>query len=137
MVPPGAGREPGGRRLRRTREPRPAHPRAYCRAAYRGAYQTDPGYYSVGAYTAGLFLKHALEKVGGRVEDTDAFLKALRSVAILDAPGGPIRLDRYGNPVHNIYIRRVERREGRLQNVVIHTIENVSQFGRASCRERV
>jgi len=97
-------------------------------AAYRGAYQTDPGYYSVGAYTAGLFLKHALEKVGGRVEDTDAFLKALRSVAILDAPGGPIRLDRYGNPVHNIYIRRVERREGRLQNVVIHTIENVSQF---------
>jgi branched-chain amino acid transport system substrate-binding protein len=97
-------------------------------AAYRQAYGSDPGYYSVGAYTAGLFLKQALDKVGGKVEDTDAFLKALRSVSIADAPGGPIRLDKYGQPVHNIYIRRVERRDGRLQNVVVHTIENVTQF---------
>ncbi len=97
-------------------------------AAYRRAYNADPGYYSVGAYTAGLFLKQALEKVGGKVEDTDAFLKALRGVSIIDAPGGPIRLDKYGQPVHNVYIRRVERRDGRLQNTVIHTIENVSQF---------
>ena len=37
-------------------------------------------------------------------------------------------LDRYGNAVHNMYIRRVERRDGRLQNVVIHTFEGVSQF---------
>ena len=95
---------------------------------YRKAFGTDPGYYSVGAYTAGLFLKQALEKVGGKVEDTDAFLKALRGVTIADAPGGPIRLDKYGQPIHNIYIRRVERRDGRLQNTVIHTIENVSQF---------
>ncbi len=97
-------------------------------AAYRKAFGGDPGYYAVGAYTAGLFLKQALEKVGGKVEDTDAFLKALRAVAISDAPGGPIRLDKYGNAVHNIYIRRVERKDGRLQNTVIHTFENVSQF---------
>jgi branched-chain amino acid transport system substrate-binding protein len=97
-------------------------------AAYRQVYGSDPGYYSVGAYTAGLFLKQALDKVGGRVEDTEAFLKALRSVSITDAPGGPIRLDKYGQPVHNIYIRRVERRDGRLQNVVVHTIESVTQF---------
>ncbi len=97
-------------------------------AAYRQAYGADPGYYAVGAYTAGLFLKQALDKVRGKVEDTDAFLKALRTVSIADAPGGPIRLDKYGQPVHNIYIRRVERKDGRLQNVVIQTIENVSQF---------
>jgi branched-chain amino acid transport system substrate-binding protein len=97
-------------------------------AAYLHAYRADPGYYAVGAYTAGLFLKHALDKVGGKVEDTDQFLKALRSVSIADAPGGPIRLDKYGQPIHNIYIRRVERREGRLQNVVIHTFEGVGQF---------
>lgn len=97
-------------------------------AAYRKGFGTDPGYYAVGAYTAGLFLKQALEKVQGKIEDTDGFLKTLRSVAISDAPGGPIRLDKYGQAVHNIYIRRVERKEGRLQNTVIHTIENVSQF---------
>ena len=98
-------------------------------AAYRQAFGgNDPGYYSVGAYTAGLFLKQGLEKVGGKVEDTDAFLKAVRAVAIPDAPGGSIALDRHGNPVHNVYIRRVERKEGRLQNTVIHTFENVGQF---------
>jgi len=97
-------------------------------AAYRQAYGSDPGYYAVGAYTAGLFLKQALDKVGGKVEDHDAFLKALRSVSIADAPGGPIRLDTHGQPIHNIYIRRVERRDDRLQNVVIQTIENVTQF---------
>lgn len=97
-------------------------------AAYRKAFGTDPGYYSVGAYTAGLFLKRALEEIGGKVEDADAFLKALRGVAISDAPGGPIHLDKYGQAVHNIYIRRVEKKEGRLQNTVIHTIENVNQF---------
>lgn len=98
-------------------------------AAYRQASGgNDPGYYSVGAYTAGLFLKQALDKVSGRIEDTDGFLKALRGAAIADAPGGPIHLDRYGQAVHNVYIRRVERKDGRLQNTVIHTIENVSQF---------
>lgn len=97
-------------------------------AAYRKAFGADPGYYSVGAYTAGLFFKQALEQVRGKVEDTDSFLKALRGVAITDAPGGPIRLDKYGQAVHNIYIRRVEKKEGRLQNIVTHTIESVSQF---------
>jgi branched-chain amino acid transport system substrate-binding protein len=97
--------------------------------SYRHAFGgNDPGYYSVGAYTAGLFLKQALEKVSGRIEDTDAFLKSLRAVEITDAPGGPIRLDTHGQPVHNVYIRRVERKEGRLQNTVIHTFEAVSQF---------
>ncbi len=96
--------------------------------AYRKAYGADPGYYSVGAYTAGLFLKQALDGVGGKVEDTDNFLKALRAVSIADAPGGPIRLDKYGQAVHHIYIRRVERKDGRLQNSVIQTLENVSQF---------
>jgi branched-chain amino acid transport system substrate-binding protein len=97
--------------------------------AYRQAFGgNDPGYYSVGAYTAGLFLKQALDKVSGRIEDADGFVKALRGVTIADAPGGPIRLDQHGQAVHNVYIRRVERKDGRLQNTVIHTFENVSQF---------
>ncbi len=97
-------------------------------SAYRQKFGQDPGYYPEGAYTAGLMLKVALEKVGGRIEDRDAFLKALREVSLSETPGGPLRLDRFGQPVHNIYVRKVERRDGRLQNVVIHTFENVSQF---------
>jgi len=38
------------------------------------------------------------------------------------------RMDPYGNPTQNIYIRKVERVGGKLQNTVIHTYPNVSQF---------
>jgi len=96
--------------------------------AYRPKFGQDPGYYPEGAYTAGLMLKQALEKVGGKIEDREAFLRALRGVTLAETPAGPVRLDKYGQPVHNIYIRKVERKDGRLQNIVIHTFENVNQF---------
>ena len=53
---------------------------------------------------------------------------ALRRVDLSDAPRGPIRFDDYGNPVENIYVRKVERVGGKLQNTVIHTFPSVSQF---------
>ncbi len=96
--------------------------------AYRQKFGQDPGYYPEGAYTAGLMLKQALEKVGGKIEDREGFLKALRGVSLAETPAGPVRLDKYGQPVHNIYVRKVERKDGRLQNTVIHTFESVSQF---------
>ena len=55
-------------------------------------------------------------------------MKALRTINLADTPGGPIRLDAYGNPIVNVYVRRVERRDGRLMNVVIDTYRDVSQF---------
>ena len=41
---------------------------------------------------------------------------------------GPISVDQWGNPVQNIYIRKVERVGGRLQNTVIATYPSVGQF---------
>ena len=41
---------------------------------------------------------------------------------------GPIKIDAYGNPTQNIYIRKVEKVGGVLQNTVIHTYPAVSQF---------
>jgi branched-chain amino acid transport system substrate-binding protein len=49
-------------------------------------------------------------------------------VVVPDAPRGPVRLDAYSNPIQNVYIRRVERRGGLLQNTVLFTYPNVSQF---------
>ncbi len=96
--------------------------------AGRAAYGADPGYYTVGAYTAAMFLDLALQKVKGKVEDKDAFMKALRSLDIPDSFRGPIKIDDHGNPVLTVYIRKVERKDGRLQNTVIQTYPNVSQF---------
>jgi len=43
-------------------------------------------------------------------------------------PMGPIRLDEYGKPILNIYVRKVERKDGQLVNTTIATVKDVSQF---------
>jgi branched-chain amino acid transport system substrate-binding protein len=96
--------------------------------AVRAAYKADPGYYTVGAYLAGSFLEAAAKELGGKIEDKEALAKALRRVQLADSPLGPVRIDEYGNPIFNVYIRRVERLNGRLMNKVIDTYPAVSQF---------
>lgn len=97
-------------------------------AAIRKAYGADPGYYTVGAYMACQFLNNALEQVKGDISDKAAFMKALRNVNIPESPYGKVKLDQYGQPILDIQIRKVEKRDGRLQNVVIKTYPSVSQF---------
>jgi branched-chain amino acid transport system substrate-binding protein len=96
--------------------------------AYEAKYGQVPSYYSEGTYVAGIALKAALEAVGGDIENTEKFLAALRRVDLSDAPRGPMKFDDFGNPIQNVYVRKVERVGGRLQNTVIHTFPNVSQF---------
>jgi branched-chain amino acid transport system substrate-binding protein len=55
-------------------------------------------------------------------------MAALRKVEITDAPRGPVKMDTYGNPTQNIYIRKVERVGGKRRNSIIHTYSEVGQF---------
>ena len=95
---------------------------------YRAKYKKVPSYYSETNYTAARWINEGAKAVGGDVEDREKFLAALRKVEIPDAPRGPVKLDSYGGVVQNIYIRKVERKEGELWNTVIHTFPAVSQF---------
>jgi branched-chain amino acid transport system substrate-binding protein len=85
-------------------------------------------YFSEGTYTGCRWLVEAIKAVNGRVEDRDQFLAALRAVEIRDTVRGPLAVDAWGNPVQNVYIRKVERVGGKLQNTVIATVPAVSQF---------
>jgi len=98
------------------------------RAAYEAAYQRVPGFYGENCYTGARILSEAVKAVGGKVEDRGALMAALRAVKVGDAPRGPVEMDAYGNPTQNIYIRKVERVGGKLQNTVIFTYPLVSQF---------
>ena len=98
------------------------------RAAFEKKYNRIPSFYSENCYTGARVVAEAAKAVGGRVEDREAFMRALRAVEIADAPRGPVKMDPYGNPTQNIYIRKVERVGGKLQNTVIFTYANVSQF---------
>lgn len=91
-------------------------------------YHQDPGYYSIGAYGAALMLEQALKDVKGKIEDKAAFMAALRNVQLSNDPRGKISLDALGNPVMDIYVRKVERKNGKLINSVIKTYPAVSQF---------
>lgn len=97
-------------------------------AEYRKRYGKVPSYFSETCYTSARWIDEAARMVGGKVEERVAFLAAFRKVEIPDAPRGPLKLDAWGNPIQNIYVRKVERKNGELQNTVIHTFPAVSQF---------
>ena len=88
----------------------------------------DPGYYTLGAYSAGALVEAAARAVKGKVEDKEAFMNALRNPGAVRDPRGEWRLDEYGNPVMPVYIRKVERQGAKLVNAVVKTYPNVSQF---------
>ncbi|HSE93371.1 MAG TPA: ABC transporter substrate-binding protein [Methylomirabilota bacterium] len=97
-------------------------------AEYRKKYGKVPSYYSETCYTSGRWINEAAKAVNGDVENREKFLEALRKVEIPDAPRGPVKLDAHGNPVQNIYVRKVEKKDGELWNTVVQVYPNVSQF---------
>ena len=96
-------------------------------AGMQREYKVDPGYYAAGSYIAGAVLENAIKAAGGKIEDKAVFIKALRNETV-DTVRGPVKFDAYGNVVGNVYIRRVEKKGGRLVNTVIKTYPDISQF---------
>jgi len=96
-------------------------------SAFRNEWKYDPGFYAAATYTEAAVLDATLQAIKGNIEDKAAFMKTVRSIKV-DTCRGPVQFDQYGNVVGNIYIRKVERKDGRLVNRVIHTYPNVSQF---------
>ena len=91
-------------------------------------YGNLPGLYAAGLYINGMVAEAALEKTGGKTDDKEALIRALRGVALTDSPRGPFHFDRFGNVVGNFYIRRCDRKGDKLVNTTIKTYRNVSQF---------
>src|SRR2546421_580921 len=90
------------------------------RAAFEKAYNRTPSFYSENCYTGARIIGEAVRAIGGRVEDRAALMAALRKGEIQDAPRGPLKMDPYGNPTQNIYVRKAEGVGGRLPNNRVH-----------------
>lgn len=99
-------------------------------AAYEKAYGILPSLYGFSMYSGAMWLAAAMKAIGGDVQDHAKFLAAVRKVVLTDSPlGQQVRLDDYGNPIYDVFIRKVERRaDGKLWNVPIATYPHVSQF---------
>lgn len=97
---------------------------------YEKAFNKLPSLYGFSMYSGAMWLVAGMNSVKGNVEDRKQFLDAIRKVVLNDSPlGRPVRLDDYGNPIYDVYIRTVKRRpDGKFWNVPIETVPSVSQF---------
>jgi len=95
---------------------------------FKNKYGKIPSYFAENCYTGMKWIDEAMTSLKGEVENPEKVLKALQSVRLKETPRGPISVDAFGNPVQNVYIMKVERVGGELQNKVIHTYPRVSQF---------
>jgi len=56
-------------------------------------------------------------------------------VSLADTPCGPVKFDDYGNLTFTVYIRKVEKKGGKLVNTTINSYRDVSQFWRYDPKE--
>ena len=96
-------------------------------ANFRVDWKYDPGFYAAATYVEAAVLDATLEAIKGNIENKELFMKTVRAIKV-DTARGPVHFDQYGNVIGNIYIRKVQRKDGRLVNHVIATYPNVSQF---------
>lgn len=100
---------------------------------YREKYGKVPSYYSESNYTTAQMIHEVLKQTGGKWPGADKFVQMMSKIQ-LDSVRGPVRLDEMRNPVHNIYIRKVEKKKmhgydkEELWNTVIKVYPNVGQF---------
>jgi branched-chain amino acid transport system substrate-binding protein len=66
--------------------------------------------------------------VNGDTSDYEKWLNAIYSVELKDSPRGPMKVDKYGQIVENIYISEVRKINGEFHNVIVETYPMVSQY---------
>ena len=110
-----------------------AHPspenKAYV-AAYEKAYPNDrPNYMSIGGYDGMQLIDKALQKTGGDAS-AERFIDAAKGLTWL-SPRGPVTIDpETRDIVQTIYIRKVEKVDGKLQNVEFDKIDKFKDPGK-------
>jgi branched-chain amino acid transport system substrate-binding protein len=91
-------------------------------------YDELAGGYAAGMYLAGQVMEAAIQKTGGDTSDKKALMNAIRSVSLMETPRGPFHFDDFGNAVGKVFIRRCERKDGKLVNTTLKVYDDVSQF---------
>jgi len=92
--------------------------------AYNADYKRNPDFFSIGAWDGMHLIYAALKKTNGNT-DGEALINAAKGMK-WESPRGPISIDPDTRDiVQNVYVRKVEKVDGKLVNVVIDTLPNV------------
>jgi len=93
-------------------------------AAYNAAWGRNPDFFSAGGWDGMHLIYESLKKAGGKA-DGESLVAAAKGMK-WESPRGPVAIDpETRDIVQTVYIRRVEKVDGRLHNVEIDRIENV------------
>lgn len=95
-------------------------------AAWKKEYGANsvPTYFAVAGWDGMRAIYDAIKAQKGKI-DPDATMKFLREWSNPNSPRGPIRIDQAGDLVQNLYLRRVEEKDGRLANIEFATIKQI------------
>ena len=101
------------------------------RESFKKEYGHYPDVIAVQGYDAVHVAFKAMQAINGQVDDPKKFIAALRQVkmSVDESPRGPFYFDKYANPVQNIYIKKVVKKDGQLMNEAVKTYTDVPQFG--------
>jgi len=91
------------------------------RAAYVKAYKVEPDVYAMQGYDAAQLLIVGMNAVKGDTAKR-AELVAAMGAAKLDSPRGSLALNKGHNPIHDIYLRKVEGKENKYVSVAIKNL---------------
>jgi len=91
------------------------------RAAYTKAYSTSPDVYAVQGYDAAQLLIAGVNAVKGDLSKRAELVKAMETAKI-ESPRGPFALTKSHNPIHDVYLRKVEGKENKVIAVAIKNL---------------
>jgi ABC-type branched-subunit amino acid transport system substrate-binding protein len=78
-------------------------------------------------YESMKFLCTALSAIGGNVEDTETFLKAMHETKIKGLCSSSLSLDANGNVIRDFLVRQVQKKDGFVKNVMLNVLPQVHQ----------
>jgi len=100
---------------------------------YNADFKRNPDFFSLGGYDGMHLIYAAVEKAKGKT-DGDSLIAAAKGMK-WESPRGPILIDpETRDIVQNVYIRKVEKVDGKLVNVEIAKFENVKDPFKARMR---
>jgi branched-chain amino acid transport system substrate-binding protein len=92
--------------------------------AYNAKFKRNPDFFAVGGYDGMHLIYESLKKTGGNA-DGESLIAAAKGMK-WESPRGPIAIDpETRDIIQTVYIRRVEKLGGEVQNVEIDKLENV------------
>ncbi len=103
-------------------------------AAFEKANHFRPNFMSVGGYDGMHLIYAALQKTGGKA-DADSLIAAMKGMK-WESPRGPVEIDPDTRDIiQNVYMRKVEKKNGQLYNVEFQTFDAVKDPAKAAMKK--